>query len=278
MKKAKYQIIKTPQATKVKELQTTQSSNDNSNLMVGNSLQDIKNNFSMLKEFAVQVKENMVANVDYGYAYSGTDKPSLLKPGMEKIIILFGLTPEIEILEQSRNDKEKYVGYTIKAHLKTAQGKVVSVGMGHCNSKEKAKANADYYRNINDCLKIAIKRAKMDATLGLGALSGVFTQDMEKEGSKNKLEKSTDTNKFARLKLYSFAYNIAYETKATKEQQERVKDKLFPLMFEKFNKENKDIQITRSTLITDNKITNAHLEALKSIFIKVCAEYEGELK
>ncbi len=275
MAKAKYQILKTPDATKVRSLQINQPSTNN-DIMLGNNITHIKENFKLLNEFAAEVKNNLVANVDYGFAYSGTDKPSLLKPGMEKIIILFGLTPEINIIEKERNDEKKYVGYTIEAFLKTKDGKTVSVGMGHCNSKEKAKLNADYYRNINDCLKIAIKRAKMDATLGLGALSGIFTQDMEKGGD-NKLIKPDNTSKFDRLKLYQFTYKTAVEGKATDKQKDIIKKILFPLMFEKFNEKSKDLKITTATFISDNKITNAHLDTLKEIFINVLANYEGEL-
>ena len=55
----------------------------------------------------------------------------------------------------------------------------ITEGVGHCNTKEKKYINQDPYTLANTCLKMAKKRAQIDATLTLASLSEIFTQDIE---------------------------------------------------------------------------------------------------
>ncbi|MEA2014637.1 MAG: hypothetical protein U9N38_04960 [Thermodesulfobacteriota bacterium] len=66
----------------------------------------------------------------------GTSKPSLLKPGAEKLCLLFRLRPQYEILDMIKEDS--FILYTIKCllvHIPT--GNEIAEGLGSCNSHEK---------------------------------------------------------------------------------------------------------------------------------------------
>lgn len=52
-------------------------------------------------------------------------------------------------------------------------------GIGSCNSKERKYIKQDSYSIINTILKMAKKRAFVDAVLSATRSSGIFTQDIE---------------------------------------------------------------------------------------------------
>ena len=65
----------------------------------------------------------------------GTKKPTLLKPGAEKLCLLFRFNPDYEIIMQDR--EEFFISYTVKCtltHIPT--GNIMASGVGSCNSKE----------------------------------------------------------------------------------------------------------------------------------------------
>ncbi|MEM4500586.1 MAG: hypothetical protein QW512_00450 [Thermofilaceae archaeon] len=137
----------------------------------------LKQQYDMFRELQKQVLEE---DVDYGYP-SGKkapgQKPSLYKSGAEKLTRLFNLTPQFEVVEKVERDD--FIMYTFKCVLIAPSGRVVGEGYGSCNSKEKKGWAENPWAFQNNILKIAKKRAHVDAVLtGLGA-SNVFTQDLE---------------------------------------------------------------------------------------------------
>ena len=128
--------------------------------------------------FRLLQKEVLEADVDYGFPHGRREgKPSLYKSGAEKLTRLFNLIPHFELLKSI--EQEDYVYYMFKATLTTPSGQTVGEGFGSCNSKEKKHWNEAPLANANTILKMAKKRAHVDAVLtGLGA-SNVFTQDLE---------------------------------------------------------------------------------------------------
>ena len=65
----------------------------------------------------------------------GTNKPTLLKAGAEKLCLVFRLDPEYEIIKEVR-DKD-FIAYTVKCtmtHIPTGQR--IASGIGSCNSRE----------------------------------------------------------------------------------------------------------------------------------------------
>ncbi len=127
------------------------------------------------------IKNNMVEGKDYGSieVKKGTgimSKPSLFKPGGEKFCGLFKIRPTF----RKDFDTVEMLGSTpgIIAYiceLVDTGGNVIGEGRG--TAKTDPKNSSDF--EINKQIKIAQKRAQIDAVLRTGGLSDFFTQDME---------------------------------------------------------------------------------------------------
>lgn len=140
------------------------------------NLQEAKDRITELQNF---IKYMMVPNIDYGFV-PGCPKPMLFKAGAEKLCDIYGLTKQIEILEKTENWENGIFHYVVKAVLVNKKtGFVESEGVGACNNKEKKFASQDPYSVVNSILKMAKKRAIVDATLAATRTSGIFGQDME---------------------------------------------------------------------------------------------------
>lgn len=102
-------------------------------------------------------------------------KPSLFKPGAEKICGMLGVTvhfPTLHDYEQAALHGVKLEQIIVRCEIHDAAGRVVADGVG-------ARALAQDYGDINKALKMAEKSAHIDATLRMAGLSEVFTQDLE---------------------------------------------------------------------------------------------------
>jgi len=108
----------------------------------------------------------------------GTDKPTLLKPGAEKIVMMMGLSSRFEIMDKVEDYDKGFFSYNIRCTL-SRMGYDICEGVGNCNSRESKYVKADPYSIANTILKMAKKRAYVDAALSVASLSDVFTQDVE---------------------------------------------------------------------------------------------------
>lgn len=171
---------------------------------------EIQQRIQELQQF---VKGYMVKDEDYG-TIPGTQKPTLYKPGAEKLCDVYGFIKEFAIVDRIEDwDKGRFT-YTVKAILRSKRtGLVEAEGLGQCNSMEakyrwnwvwpdkvptqydksqlvskKVKGgkvtlyripNDDPYSQVNTILKMAKKRALVDAVLSATRSSGLFTQDLE---------------------------------------------------------------------------------------------------
>ncbi|MGZ8246220.1 hypothetical protein [Methylomagnum sp.] len=102
-------------------------------------------------------------------------KPSLFKPGAEKICGMLGLTvryPTLPDYEKAALNGAQLSQIIIRCEILDASGRVVADGVG---ARIIAQDNGD----INKALKMAEKSAHIDATLRMAGLSEVFTQDIE---------------------------------------------------------------------------------------------------
>lgn len=102
-------------------------------------------------------------------------KPSLFKPGAEKICGMLGLTvryPNLEAYEQRAIGGLDIKQIILKCELLNSSGAVVAQGTG-------ARSLAQDYNDLNKSFKMAQKSGHIDATLRLGGLSEIFTQDVE---------------------------------------------------------------------------------------------------
>lgn len=122
------------------------------------------------------ISANMKDGVDYGTIKFGgkESKPTLFKPGAEKFCSLFGIRATF------RKDQETWEMLGSKAgviafvcELKTKGDVLIGEGRGVTDLNEKQSWT------MNNAVKIAQKRAQIDAVLRSGGLSDFFTQDLE---------------------------------------------------------------------------------------------------
>jgi len=159
------------------------------------------------------VQTNLKEGKDYG-TIPGTSKPTLYKSGAEKIIMLGKLRSTFEILDETKDWENEFFQFEIRWNLWVGEN-IIAQGVGLCSSKEdkyryrwvnenrltnninkdnlpyrvKSGKYGDYkqYRVENEdicsiantILKMAKKRAEIDAALLVGSLSELFTQDVE---------------------------------------------------------------------------------------------------
>lgn len=141
------------------------------------SLEEAKRRVKMLQEF---VREQMVEGEDYGIIPGTGNKPTLFKPGAEKLNAIFGLAPIVEISSRLEDWDAGFVAYEVKVTLLNKRTtNVEAEGVGSCNSRERRYKNQDAANIANTILKMAKKRALIDATLSATRASGLFTQDLE---------------------------------------------------------------------------------------------------
>jgi len=178
------------------------------------SIEEAKERYKKLQGF---VKFVMKEGSDYGVV-PGTDKPTLLKPGAEKLNNVYGLSSEISLIEKTEEWDKPFFNYMFKTILyDKRKGVKVAEGIGSCNSMEskyrfrwvfeseltadeekellKTKKffskkhnreylmfrilNDDIFSQVNTIQKMAAKRSYVDATLKATRTSDFFTQDME---------------------------------------------------------------------------------------------------
>lgn len=173
-------------------------------------IDSIANTMAKIQQMQNVVQKTLKKGHDFGEV-PGTSKPTLLKPGGEKICMLFGLNPEYEFLKTTEDYDKEFFSYNIRCTL-FRNGQPVAQGVGSCNSKEKKYRfinvdeipdnyigpseeitdkygrtkykinNPDICSLVNTILKMAKKRAFIDAVLQVASLSEVFTQDVEDMG------------------------------------------------------------------------------------------------
>lgn len=123
------------------------------------------------------IRSALVENVDYGAIPTrrGPSKPSLWKPGAEKICGMLGVTvhfPTLHDYEQAALHGVDLHHIIIRCEIHDAGGRVIADGVGARSIKQDSG-------DINKALKMAEKSAHIDATLRMAGLSEVFTQDLE---------------------------------------------------------------------------------------------------
>jgi hypothetical protein len=140
------------------------------------SLEQAKERIAMLQSF---IRDMMIENVDYGII-PGTDKRCLFKSGAEKLCDIFGFSKRIDIVSRIENFEKGIFHYEVKAILVSKRnGEVEAEGVGSCNNMERKFRNQDACSVANTVLKMAKKRAFVDAVLSATRSSDLFTQDLE---------------------------------------------------------------------------------------------------
>jgi len=177
------------------------------------SLAQVKDQVRLLQDI---LKGVMTEGQHYGKIPGAGDKPTLLKPGAEKIMSTFQLWPDPEVDDLSFQD---IIRYRVKVKLiNKVSGVVEGAGVGECSSEEEKykwraavsedewnatdethkrlkygkkwennkhvpytvkQVRTNPYDLANTIVKMAKKRALVDAVLTATAASDIFTQDVE---------------------------------------------------------------------------------------------------
>lgn len=161
----------------------------NNDPMPDNLSERVANNVKSVKALA-EMKEKVL---DYGVDYDkqpGIPRPFLHKPGAERLCAIYNFDPDVEIVNQTielEHDEFPLIDYDVKCVLyERGSGIRVGSGVGNANSWEK-KYRYDSDGNQqprnqatsqkNTILKMAKKRAFIDAVLTATGASRMFTQD-----------------------------------------------------------------------------------------------------
>lgn len=127
------------------------------------------------------IKSRLIQGRDYDLI-AGCKKPSLLKAGAEKLASIFGYYASTEVIHRVEMYDKCFVSYEVAVTIRDRNGSVIAQGIGSCNSREKRYLKGDFCCQLNTVLKMAKKRAFVDAILTATGASGVFTQDIEDIG------------------------------------------------------------------------------------------------
>ncbi len=170
-----------------------------------------------IQELQAFVQAVMVPGVDYG-TIPGTDKPTLLQPGAQKLAEVYGFATHFEDVAVTEDWDRGFFFYRKRCVITSRRdGRYIGDGIGSCNSREGRYAyrwvfgnevppgidrrtlksqefvsrktgkpfvkyqlpNGDIFSIVNTLEKMACKRALVAAIIGVTRSAGIFTQDLE---------------------------------------------------------------------------------------------------
>lgn len=139
------------------------------------SLEAVKERVHLIDQV---MRDIMKSGTHYG-VIPGTDRPTLLQPGAEKLGLTFRLAPRPFTENKVEDWEQGFFHYDVRCELYAPDGTFVAAGTGSCNSREKRYRNQDPYSIVNTVKKMAYKRAFVGAILKATSASDIFTQDTE---------------------------------------------------------------------------------------------------
>lgn len=138
---------------------------------------DLKRRNKNRELFIGWIRDSLVAGTDFMRVKTkryGWSKPFLTKSGAEKVQGMLGVRPTFPNLQEQTDalSAGKSTIMIIRCDMIDQAGNVVSSGAG---GRTLEQDDGD----INKMIKMALKSSAIDATLRLGGLSQIFTQDEE---------------------------------------------------------------------------------------------------
>jgi len=134
----------------------------NSEALALTPVMDLKTAKARLREFQEFIKGYLVESEDFG-TIPGTPKPTLYKPGADKLCEVYGLSDDYEILDKLEDWSmmPPLFDYTIKCMLRSKRsGVLVATGLGSCNSYEGKYRWRELKRTCPKCGKHTIIKGK----------------------------------------------------------------------------------------------------------------------
>lgn len=168
---------------------------------------DVRAQVNLMQDVMAEVMRD---GTHYG-TIPGTKSKSLYKAGAEKLMATFRLAGDPDVTDLSQNGE---IAYRVKVRLSTPNGQFIGAGIGECSSSEekyswraavcdeewdetpdnrrrtkfsKYQGRVEKKKQVrtnpadvaNTILKMAKKRAQVDAVITCTAASDIFTQDIE---------------------------------------------------------------------------------------------------
>lgn len=157
------------------------------------SISELGNRIALMKDF---VSKQLTNDINGDYAkIPGTPKNTLLKPGAEKLCLLFNLGFQFEIVNQFIDFAIEEVSFLIKCQVyRKSDKEVIGEYMGFCSNQEKKYKSQAATDIVNTILKMAQKRAFVGATISATGASDYFTQDLDEMEVRSR--KTEDASKF----------------------------------------------------------------------------------
>lgn len=202
----------------------------NSSTLIQSTTDSLVAMSTAMQEFKDFIKNELVDGIDYGVIPSA--KACLFKSGGEKVQMFMGLTPQYKLLNrafvpnQPKQDKvwndvnrkyevketvRNYYAWEFSCELYHGSVKVAE-GVGMANTEEEKYVNQYKTKTpdgmANTVMKIAKKRAFMDAILAVSGLSDLFTQDMEDSVQKLKVDKENKQSFITKAQIKTVFANL----------------------------------------------------------------------
>lgn len=132
----------------------------------------------------------------------------LLKAGAEKLSDYYGYTIRYQLVQASANHVTEHALYIVKAILKSWQtGEDVAEGLGLASSQEEKYEGLDSMEVANTVLKMAKKRAYVDAVITAVGGSFLFTQDLEEKRTESVSVGNPNRNNCSQKQNFSYQTN-----------------------------------------------------------------------
>lgn len=192
------------------------------------------------------VRSSLVEGRDYGSIQINgrPSKPSLFKPGAEKIAGMLGLTatfPNLSRYEEAAMQGKSLNAIILKCELVNTGGEVIGQGVGARFVDQQDKGD------LNKSLKMAVKSAMIDATLRCAGLSEIFTQDVEDTTTQTK--PNPNSNGAASQKQLDTIRDLVENPDVTHEEKSKLADLLATGISKEKAKEILDHFLGKSELI-----------------------------
>lgn len=112
---------------------------------------------AQVQKIQAAMQKVMTDGEHYG-VIPGTKKPTLLKPGAEKLCLLFRLDPQYEVTNHQEGDHLTVESRCVLWHIPT--GNRMGSGMGSCSTKESKYAFREAHRRCPECQRETIIKGK----------------------------------------------------------------------------------------------------------------------
>ena len=166
--------------------------------------QDMMEQMRLKRDELEQIIHNAL-QPEVDYMILDNRKFCLLKAGAEKLSDYYGYTVRYQLVQASANHVTEHALYIVKAILKSWQtGEDVAEGLGLASSQEEKYEGLDSMEVANTVLKMAKKRAYVDAVITAVGGSFLFTQDLEEKRTESVSVGNPNRNNYPQKQNFSY--------------------------------------------------------------------------